>query len=218
MTCEELREKVRKFNDDKANWYRKQTGFSKMKKNELIALCEKCDEATKIKRRRQLISYKDMFEYILNEDKKLLKRLKYDTNYDEEDFIEIEYEWNNFANHSPCESAVSFIVPYDEDDGPTKSACLNRVYNTSSPFALWMCNFDDNESDDEKDDDEDEDDDDDDDDDIDEDLLWHINLMKGDENSKLMKDAMKLYPDNREACINYISAKSLGTFNGLVSN
>jgi hypothetical protein len=42
--------------------------------------------------------------------------------------------------------------------------------------------------------------------------------MKGDENSKLMEDAMKLYPDNRQACITYISAKSLGTFNGLVFN
>ena len=54
--------------------------------------------------------------------------------------------------------------------------------------------------------------------DDDEDDLWEANLMKGDANSALMKEAMQLYPDDREACITYISVKSCGTFNGLVSN
>ena len=52
----------------------------------------------------------------------------------------------------------------------------------------------------------------------DEDELWEANLMKGDANSALMEEAMQLYPDDREACITYISVKSCGTFNGLVGN
>jgi len=55
-------------------------------------------------------------------------------------------------------------------------------------------------------------------DDEDEDALWEANLAKGDIYSRLMKQAMELYPNDREACINYISAKTCGTFNGLVSN
>jgi hypothetical protein len=69
------------------------------------------------------------------------------------------------------------------------------------------------------DEDEDEDEDEEDDDDEeDEDELWKANLMKGDANSALMKEATRLYPDDREACIAYISVKSCGTFNGLVIN
>jgi hypothetical protein len=76
----------------------------------------------------------------------------------------------------------------------------------------------DKDDEDEDEDDEDNEDDEDDEDDEDEDELWEANLMKGDANSALMKEAMQLYPDDREACINYISVKSCGTFNGLVSN
>jgi len=62
------------------------------------------------------------------------------------------------------------------------------------------------------------DEDEEDEDEEDEDELWNANLMKGDNNSRLMKEAMKLYPNNREACISHISVRSGGTFNGLVSN
>ena len=68
------------------------------------------------------------------------------------------------------------------------------------------------ETEDEEDEDEDEDDDE------DEDALWEANLAKGDKYSRLMKEAMKLYPNDREACITYLSVKTCGTFNGLVSN
>jgi hypothetical protein len=152
MTCEELRNKVKMFNEDKENWYRKQTGYSKMKKDELIALCDKCDKTKEIKRRTQYISYQDFFEYILDEDKKVFKRWGDADNIDEEDFIEIEYEWNNFADCRPCESAITIIIPYGEND--EKKCCLKKVYNTSSYFALWMCNWDDNESDEEDEEDE----------------------------------------------------------------
>ena len=156
MTCEKLRNKVKMFNEDKENWYRKQTGYSKMKKDELIALCDKCDKTKEIKRMTQMISYQDFFEYILNEDKKVFKRWGDADNIDEEDFIEIEYEWNNFADCRPCENAITFIIPYGEND--EKKCCLKTTYNTSSHFALWMCNFDDcGESDDESDEDEEED-------------------------------------------------------------
>ncbi len=151
MTCEELQNKVKMFNEDKKNWYRKQTGYSKMKKDELITLCDKCYETKVIKREKQEISYQAFFEHILNEDKKAFKRWGDADNIDEEDYIEIEYEWDNFANCRPCESAITFIIPYGEND--EKKCCLKKVYNTSSPFAMWMCNFDDYESDgDEKDD------------------------------------------------------------------
>jgi hypothetical protein len=50
------------------------------------------------------------------------------------------------------------------------------------------------------------------------DALWEANLMKGGNNAKLMKEAMVLYPNDREACISYLSIKTYGTFNGLVSN
>jgi len=68
------------------------------------------------------------------------------------------------------------------------------------------------EEEEEEEDDEDEDEE----DEEDEDELWNANLMKGNQNSLLMKEAMKLYPNNREACICHISARSFGTFNGLV--
>jgi hypothetical protein len=63
-----------------------------------------------------------------------------------------------------------------------------------------------------------EDDEDDEEDDEDEDALWEANLAKGDIYSRLMKQAMELYPNDREACITYLSVKSGGTFNGLVRN
>jgi hypothetical protein len=151
MTCEELHNKIKMFNEDKKNWYRKQTGYGNMLRDKLIALCDKCDEARKIKKRRQLISYKDLFEMICNEEKKLFKNWE-DYGQDwEEEFIEIEYEWDNFANCRPYESAVTFIIPYGEND--EKKCCLKKVYNTSSPFALWICNFDENESDGDEEDD-----------------------------------------------------------------
>jgi hypothetical protein len=74
------------------------------------------------------------------------------------------------------------------------------------------------EEDEEDDEEDDEDDEDDEEDDEDEDELWNANLMKGDEYSRLMKQAMDLYPNDREACISYLSVKSCGTFNGLVRN
>jgi len=65
---------------------------------------------------------------------------------------------------------------------------------------------------------DDEDDEEDDEEEIDEDELWNANLIKGDKFSILMKMAMKLYPNDREACITYLSIKTNGNFNGLVGN
>jgi hypothetical protein len=152
MTCEELRNKVKMFNEDKENWYRKQTGYSKMKKDELIALCDKCDKTKEIKRGTQRISYQDLFGHILNDDKKAFKRWGDADNIDEEDFIEIEYEWNNFADCRGWESAITFIIPYGEND--EKKCCLKTTYNTSSILARWLSNFDYDESDEDEEEDE----------------------------------------------------------------
>ena len=64
MTCPEILQKIKDFNQDGKNWYRKVSGYSKLKKCELITLCEKCDKAKEIKRERQLISYKDLLEMV----------------------------------------------------------------------------------------------------------------------------------------------------------
>jgi hypothetical protein len=85
-------------------------------------------------------------------------------------------------------------------------------------FAKKEEDEEDNEDDEEDDEDDEEDDEDDEEDDEDEDALWEANLAKGDTYSRLMKQAMELYPNDREACITYISVKTCGTFNGLVSN
>jgi hypothetical protein len=69
-----------------------------------------------------------------------------------------------------------------------------------------------------KEDDDDDEDEEDDEEEIDEDELWNANLIKGDKFSILMKQAMRLYPNDREACISYLSVKTNGNFNGLVGN
>jgi len=115
----------------------------------------------------------------------------------------------------------------DKPGSETCHCCCSRCENLLRD-CRYSCEDKDEESDDEDeaptdedvaDEEEDEDDEDEDDEEEDdEDELWNANLMKGDNNSRLMKEAMKLYPNNREACISHISVKSCGTFNGLVSN
>ena len=210
MTCVEIRQKIKDFNEDGKNWYRKVSGYSKLNKCELITICEKCDKVKEIKRERQLISYKDLLEMVCDDEKTTYNK-KWSGN-DEDDFIEIEYEWNIFAECRQTESSIIFIIPYCEND--EKKCCIKKIYNTSSPFALWLCNFDEND-----DDEEDEDDDEDDEEEIDkelEDKLWSENLAMGDKYSLMMKKAMEFAPNDREGQIAFLSVISHGTFNGLV--
>ncbi len=219
MTCPEIRQKIKDFNQDGKNWHRKVSGYSKLNKCELITLCEKCDKVKEIKRERQIITYKDLLEMVCDDDKTTYKNWN---GNDEDDFIEIEYEWNIFAECRPTESSIIFIIPYGEND--EKKCCIKKIYNTSSPFAMWLCNFDENEEeeeevDDEGDNDEDDDDDDDEEEEIDkelEDRLWSENLAMGDKYSRMMEEAMKFSPNNREGQIAFLSVRSRGTFNGLV--
>lgn len=220
MTCVELRQKIKDFNENGKNWHRKVSGYSKLNKCELITLCEKCDKVKEIKRERQIISYKDLLEWVCDDDKTTYNK-RWSGN-DEDDFIEIEYEWNIFAECRPTESSIIFIIPYGEND--EKKCCIKKIYNTSSPFALWLCNFDENDDEEEEEDDDEgdnneDDDDDDEEEEIDkelEDKLWSENLAMGDKYSRMMKDAMAFAPNDREGQIAYLSVKSHGTFNGLV--
>jgi hypothetical protein len=158
LNCEQLRQHIKVFNEDKNNWYRKIAGAHKMKKDELITLCMKCDKARYIKRKTQPITHKDFFYWVLEECSVNAKKGWCDLDMTAEDeYIEIEYEWNIFANCSTTQSAILFFAPHGETpDGGVKKCCIPTTYNTSSPLALWLSGFenDDEESDVEPDEEE----------------------------------------------------------------
>ena len=160
MNCEELRTKIRTYNQDKKSWFRKVGAFSKMRRDELIDICDTIDEVWKQKSHTVFISIADFIYWLLDEDKKAAKKLlKYYDLDDEEESIEVEYMYDPFYKDTTgLMSKVIFVVETYQGE-ENKSFSLKKEYNSSSPFALWMCGFadcdcdtDDDEEEEKKDD------------------------------------------------------------------
>ena len=140
MTCTELRSKITDYNQDKENWFRKVGGVSKKKKIELIDICDTIDDVKKQKSRTAYISIHHLIYWLLDEDKKAAK--KYLKGYDledEEESIEIEYMYDAFYKDTTgLMSRVIFVVENYQGEKKTRFA-VPKEYDSSSPFALWMC-------------------------------------------------------------------------------
>ena len=88
-------------------------------------------------------SYKDFKSYILNGSDAMLTKFG---SVDTEDVIEGEYEYLKCTR--PCHSKVKFTITIDvySDNGQCRESVLTKIveYNTSSEFALFMCDINEN--------------------------------------------------------------------------
>ena len=100
------------------------------------------------------VSYEHFKEWIMNDDEEEMKKYGFDEDYDYEDFIEGEYEYLE-CDRGACYSRVRFIIPvmYKGKEAEYKRT---MVFNTSSPFALWMCGINDDRDEDNETDETDE--------------------------------------------------------------
>ena len=96
------------------------------------------------------VDYERIKEWIFDGNEKQMKKY----GFDEEDYIEGEYEYLEDEWGRPCYCRVKFYIPFQykgEDNELTKEVS----FNTSSGFALFMCDLDEynNERSDEEQDD-----------------------------------------------------------------
>ena len=138
LTCEQLRERINEFKEYKRNWYFNIQGVSKLKKADLIDICKKCDDADAGVLKKCAFNNKEIFEMILNNNVKKAKMIGLD--YTDDDFTYIEYRYNPFNHNRPNESSVIFVIPF-EKNGKQHAFSSQKLYNTSSSFAMWLSNF-----------------------------------------------------------------------------
>lgn len=96
------------------------------------------------------VDYERIKEWIFDGNEKQMKKY----GFDEDECIEGEYEY--LEDERPCYNKVKFYIPFQYKG---KDNELSKVvsFNTSSPFALFMCDLDEynrqqEESDEEQDD------------------------------------------------------------------
>jgi hypothetical protein len=212
--CDELRIHIRKKLEDEPE---SRVGLSKWKKDELIYKAKLLDE-----NRISHLHYKRQDELWNILQEKIRYRCEQQGIRDERLIIAKQ----NF-HHKCCDK-------YKGRDRHNNSDYLFLLYpdwfnEIDEEIATYQFkekededNDEEEDSDDDDDDgdnDEDDDDDDDEEEEIDkelEDRLWSENLAMGDKYSRMMEEAMKFSPNDREGQIAFLSVRSHGTFNGLV--